>query len=430
MIEDKEQIYILDTRNLPVRIGLIVFLLISLIFGWFAVRWQLGNLLADITNPNEPNANRTAELAKSFAPNDPMTNWLLASIKKESNPEYTEGFEKVIRLSPNDYRWWIQLGRAYEQANKSKEAEKAFVRAVEIAPTYTFPHWQLGNFYLRQDRVEEAFKELKTAAQNNAIYREQVFSIAWDYYDKDTGKVDSIAGNSPDVRAGLAKFYAIKDLPNKSLELWNTLTPQQKQSNTHIAREITQAFYEKRYMLTAVEFVNQLGIEKGVKAESIHNGGFEENLGNPESTYFGWKITPTEKMRFQLSNTKKKEGKRSLQVSFNGFDKLEINNIYQTIALKPMSKYEISFWVKTQELNSGGLPKLEILSANDNQILATSQEFPGGTNDWKQISVNFTTPKETEGIGLRTSRGYCGEKCPIFGTFWYDEFKIEKLSGE
>lgn len=428
--EDTEQIYFLDARSLPVRIGLIVLLLLTLAFGWFAVRWQIGNLLADITTPSEPNAARTANIAIGFAPNDPLTNWLLASAKKESDIEYTEGFENVIKLAPNDYRWWIQLGRAYEQAEKSKEAEKAFKKAVELAPNYTFPHWQLGNFYLRQDRADEAFKEMKIASESNFVYREQVFSIVWDYFEKDTEKLESIIGDSPDVRASLAKFYAAKEYPLKSLEMWNKLSPQEKQKHKPIAEIIALALYSKRYMLASVEFINQLGIEKGVKADSVYNGSFENDFNDADKIYFGWKVVPMEKMNVSFSRFKKQEGKRSLQINFNGFDKIEINNLYQTIAVKPNAKYELSFWLKTENLKSGGTPKLDVVSGKDSRAIASTELFAAGTNDWKQYKLSFTVPEESEEILLRTSRGYCGDKCPIFGTMWYDNFKLEKISGE
>src|SRR5437667_194962 len=66
-------------------------------------------------------------------------------------------FEDTVRLSPYDYRWWIDLGHSLEQAEKLDRAESAFKRSVELAPYYAFPHWQLGNFYLRQKRGDEAF---------------------------------------------------------------------------------------------------------------------------------------------------------------------------------------------------------------------------------------------------------------------------------
>lgn len=431
MSENKEQIYILNSRNLIVRILLIILLLVAVLFGWFSVRWQIGNLLAEVTSPNAENAKTSAETAYSFSSGDPLANWLYASIQKESNPTYVEGFIDVVKLSPNDFRWWIQLGRAFEQAEKPIEAEKAFLRAIEIAPNYTFPRWQLGNFYLRQDKPEKAFTELKKAAETNAIYREQVLSIAWDYYEKDVEKLEEVVGSTIDVKAGLAKFYAAKELPKKSLEIWNSLSEAEKEKNKSVAKIIAQALYDKRYLLTAVEFVNQLKIESNAKAESVLNGDFESEMDNNDLVYFDWKVTPAEKLRVGLSPIKKYEGKRSLQIVFIGFDKTEINNIYQTIAVKPNTKYQLSFMLKTENLKSSGTPKLEVLNANNSEILASSEPFSSGsTEDWKQIKLDFTTPEDTEGILLRTAREYCGDKCPIFGTIWYDDFKLKNISGE
>lgn len=430
MSDENEQIYILHSRNLPVKIGLIVIFLIVIAFSWFAVRWQIGNLLADMSSPTEENIKSAAQTALNLAPNDPITNWLTASVKQLENPEYTAGFERVVRLSPNDYRWWIQLGRSYEEANKPVEAEKAFLKAIEIAPNYTYPHWQIGNFYLRENEPDKAFKELKKAADNNDTYREQIFSIAWDYYDQNTEKLEAIVGDSSDSRAGLARFYAAKESPRKSLEIWNTLTADEKKVNEKTAALIAQSFYDKRFFLSSVEFVNQLGIEKNVKAETVTNGGFEDEIANSDRTYFSWRIIPTEKMRVAVNPIKKHGGKKSLQVSFNDFNGLDINNIFQTIAVKPGVTLQLSFWVKTEDLKSAGNPKLDILSSNDGKSIISSEAFAEGTTDWKQYDLKFTVPADTEGIGLRTSRAFCGEKCPLFGTFWYDDFELKKLSGE
>ena len=216
MTKEKTQIQILDSRRLPVRLALIGLIIVALAFGWFAVRWQLGNMLADLTTPNDPNARGIAAFALSLSPNDPTANWLFAGTTKnvftpEGISAMAKSYERVARLSPHDYRWWVELGRAREQAEDFEAAEKAYRRAVEIAPNYTYPYWQLGNFYLRQDRSEEAFAALKKTAEASSIYRNQVFSIAWDFYEKDTTRLEEIAGNSPSVRADVAKFYASKE---------------------------------------------------------------------------------------------------------------------------------------------------------------------------------------------------------------------------
>ena len=433
---EKETIVLIGTGNWAVRTGLAALIVAALAFGWFSVRWQFGNMLAGLTSPTEPNAAEVALAARSLAPGDPSAMWLSAVAESEVfSPEQINsairGHIETVRLSPYHYFWWLELGRAYEQADKGEQAEKAFLRAVELAPAYTLPRWQMGNFYLRQGNEEKAFQELKRAAENDAVYREQVFSIAWDYFEQDTARLESLMGNSPEIRVGLAKFYASKELPEKSLEKWRSLDTAHQERNRDVGELIAQALFEKRYLKTAVEFVRELEIEMDVKVESVQNPGFEGEVAPGEGpVFFGWNIQPVENVRIVLARGKKKSGNRSLQISFSGYDKAEFNNVYQTIALEPGEVYELSFWLKTEDLMSAGTPKLEILNAADNRIIAASDPMPTGTADWQNISVRFTVPEGSEGVLIRTSRAYCGEQCPLVGTIWYDDFRIGRAAAE
>ena len=208
-------IFVASSKQRNARIIIVAAVVVALLFGWVAIRRQLGNMFAEMTSANDPTASDVADLARSMAPSDPLGMWLKASLERSVfTPERTESavlmFEQTVRLAPRDYRWWIELGRAYEQADKIDRAEIALRHAVDMAPTYNYPRWQIGNFYLRQGRPDEAFAELKLATLNNFTYREQVFSLAWDYFEKDPVKVEQLAPDQPDVYASLALFYAVR----------------------------------------------------------------------------------------------------------------------------------------------------------------------------------------------------------------------------
>lgn len=382
-------------------------------------------MLAERTTPTDESARALARSAADFAPADPLANWLLVSTENNSRSKKT--LESVVRLAPHDFRWWIEYGREREQAENAAAAELAFQKAVELAPEYTFPRWQLGNFYLRQNRGDDAFRELTKAARNNTLYREQVFSTAWEYFDKDTAKLKEIAGNSPEMLADLAKFYAVKGRPDDSLQVWNSLADEAKRENEAGALVIAQALYEKQSYRAANEFVRQLGIEPDAKNETVQNAGFERPIGDSKSAYFGWKVSPAERVDVKLDPAQKREGSRSLRVSLNGYAQPTLYNISQTVTTEPRVRYRLSFWIKTENLKSGGAPNLEIYNTTDGKNIAYSEPFPAGTNDWRQMKIDFTAPENSEAVGVRTTRFYCGENCPIFGTFWYDDFRLERL---
>lgn len=426
-VPEKKQsdIEILDSRRTYARVGIAIFVALALVFGWFSIRWQLGNMLAERTTPNDSGARNLARAAADFAPSDPLANWLLANT--ENDPASKGALETVVRLAPNDFRWWIELGREREQAQDAKAAEAALQKAVELAPEYTFPRWQLGNFYLRQNRSGDAFRELALAAQSNSVYREQVFSIAWDYFERDTAKLEQIAGNAPEMRADLAKFYALKNRAEDSLRVWNSLAEADRRANAENSRLVARVLYDRQSYRAAVEIVRQLGIEPEARAESVQNNSFENPIGDVRDVYFGWKISPAERLDIKLDPTQKHEGSRSLRVSFNGYAQAALYNIYQTVTVEPKARYQLSFWIKTENLKSGGAPNLEIYNAADLKNIVSSAAYPTGTNDWQQLKVEFTAPNAAEAVILRTTRTFCGENCPIFGTFWYDDFRLEKI---
>ncbi len=424
-----QQIEILNIRQLPARIILAGAILAALAFGWFAIRWQLGNMLAEQTTPTDAGAKEIARAAYNFAPRDPLANWLLVNADSNSgnNSASQNNLQQVVKLSPADYRWWIELGRDREQADDTEAAEKALRRAVELAPNYTFPRWQLGNFYLRQNRSDEAFRELTKAAESNSLYREQVFSLAWEFFDKEAAKLEQIVGSAPDVRADLAKFYAARGRAEDSLRIWNSLSEEEKQAYAPGARVIAQALYEKGFFSAAVEFVRQLGIEPEAKAETVQNASFEKPIGEVNDAFFGWKISPLDKVDIKLDPTQKHDGTRSLRVNFNGFVQPTLFAIGQIVTVKPSARYRISFWLRTENLKSGGTPKLEIYNIYENKTITASAPFPVGTNDWQQMKIEFTAPQNAEAVSLLTTRVFCGSECPIIGAFWYDDFKLERV---
>ncbi|REJ78912.1 MAG: hypothetical protein DWQ47_05575 [Acidobacteria bacterium] len=432
MNRSDEQLIVASSRNWKGRVAAAVVVVFALAFGYYAVQWQIGNMLAELTAPSEQNAMEIAGVVRTLSPDDPTGSWLEAVLKgEEFSPESLaasiEGHKETIRLSPYHYPWWLELGRAYEQLDKPEMAEQSFLRAVELAPAYTLPRWQLGNYYLRAGREEEAFEELRKAAYNDPVYREQVFSITWDYFEQDTTRLDSLVGDSTNMRVGLAKFYAARERPKKSIELWNSLSEEAKTQNKEVGALIARAMFEKRFLKTAIEFSNSLGLEEGTNFETIQNAGFENEISRSDDAFFAWKTDSKEGVRIQLSRGRKHSGDRSLQVSFGGYSKAEFGNVYKTVALEPGKSYRVSFWVQTEELQSAGLPKLEVLSASEGKIIAASETYPRGTNNWKQISVEFRVPDDSEGVVLRTARAFCGEACPMLGTIWYDDFTVERI---
>ncbi|HVF29789.1 MAG TPA: carbohydrate binding domain-containing protein [Pyrinomonadaceae bacterium] len=428
----REPLVILPANTLKARLIVGAVIVSVLLFVWFSVRWQLGNMIASLTSPGQPNAKQVADLSRSFAPSDPRPVWLAASTEKgnfspDSLEKSVQLFEQVVERSPHDFRWWVELGRAYEQAEKPAQAELAFKRAVELAPTYTFPHWQFGNFYLRQNRSDEAFAELRKTTERSVVYREQVFSLAWDYFDKDPQRVEELAAEGPEIRASLAIFYAARGSADNALRIWNLLPDDQKQVHIETAEKIARALFEKQRFREALAFSMQSGIDKEAAPDAVTNGGFERFVSPTDNSLFGWRILRGDgKIDINPDSSVKTEGGRGLKLSFKGYAKPELHNVVQYVAVQPGARYRLSFMVRTENLRSGGPPLVQVVSGPENRGIGASEAFAVGSSDWTPVAFEFTVPDDFDGIHIRTSRIFC-EECQILGTVWYDDFRLTKL---
>lgn len=423
---------VLDPKSLRSRLLLVAVIVAAVVLAWFGVRWQLGDMLASLTPPSDPNAAAIAAFAQSLAPADPLASWLRGSVGDDiyagSPVSSLERFEQAVRLAPFDYRWRVDLGRAFEQDGQIGRAEAEFNRAVEIAPSYAYPRWHLGNFYLRQNRTDDAFAQFEKATENNTEYREQVFSLAWEYFDKDAAQLEKLAGDMPETRASLAYFFAAHGRAADSLRNWNLLSDRDKSANYTIGKGIALGLYQQRHFAQALEFSKQNGNDAGATAGWVTNAGFETPITDAETSWFGWQLTRTDpKIEAAVDSKVKHLGDRSLRVTFRSYTKSSLVNIAQTVVVEPKSRYRLRFFVRTENLKSAGGLMIEIANANDDKSIVQSKPFQMGTDDWQEVTVEFTAPETSDGIQIRTIRSYCGESCPITGTFWYDDFELTKL---
>src|SRR6266705_1031297 len=106
-------------------------------------------------------------------------------------------YQLAVTLSPNDYRYWMEFGRALEASGDRENGEKALRRAVDLAPAYSHPRWHFGNLLLREGKMDEAFVHLARAAESDDQMRPQVFGLATQVFGGDVNEIARVASQSP-----------------------------------------------------------------------------------------------------------------------------------------------------------------------------------------------------------------------------------------
>jgi hypothetical protein len=336
-----EQLKLINVRG-PLRGLLLLPVLLALVASLYASRWYIGNTMAEFAPRLENGGLETARKALRLGPNDPWTHWTYAGLLKSSfEPEALQDalshYEEAVRLSPNDYRFWMDLGRAREQAGDAAGGEKALRRAVELAPAYAYPRWYLGNLLLRAGRGDESFKELRRAAEADPKLRPQIFNVAWYVFGEDVQAVRNAVGNSPAARAEFAAYLSGRQRFDDALGLWASLSVAEKREQRDNGEALMKAFIAAKRYRAAQDILRDIapeGIAGALSAGQFTNGGFESDVGTGGAGLFGWQVTSIPQAQVAVDPNYRHTGMRSLRVLFKSPSTLEFKNVSQLVVVE------------------------------------------------------------------------------------------------
>lgn len=416
-----------------VRAASVGAVLLALAFAWFSVRWQIGDLVVDVTSAGSPDAAEIAETAIALAPSSPRGYWLAGSIFKtkfddDSLVAAIGRYEDAVRRSPYHYRAWAEFGRVNEQAGRFDQADAAFRESIRLAPEYAIPHWQAGNFYLRRGRTPDAIVELGLAARHSSPYTVQVFATAWNVLGQDPRQVEQFLTDSADSKAALASFYASLDRPDDAVRIWNRIEPSDKPRFQPQVAAMARALLAHRSYRGALEFSRQAGFDPDARPETLTNGDFEIPIkaGDAEMR-FDWRLSRLDgKIDVSADSSTSHGGRRSLKFAVRGYSKPPFHVLSQAIAVSPGGRYSLAFWIRTENLRGGSLPFIEVRNGKNDQMIASSPPFKSGTNEWQEVLIEFTVPPERDSVYLISGREPCPDECPMTGTFWLDDFSLTR----
>ena len=88
-----------------------------------------------------------------------------AAVEKKDYANAVKLLSQIVENDPNDFQAWSLLGTLYLTQEKSEQAENAYLKAIEVKPTYAVPLVNLGKLRMSQKRYEEAVDLLTRAVE-------------------------------------------------------------------------------------------------------------------------------------------------------------------------------------------------------------------------------------------------------------------------
>jgi len=410
---------------------------VALLLSWFAVRWYVGNTVAEYAPSVQDGGVDMARLAARWAPGDPFTHWRLASLEQKvfsanNLADAAREYQLAVTLSPYDYRYWMELGRALEATGNVPDGEKALKRAVDLAPAYSHPRWYYGNLLLREGKLDDAFVQLAFAARVDELMRPPVFALADQVYDGDVDRIAAVACATAAARIEFATYLLRRGKFDEAMRIWRSISPADRRAEFALDEVFKHLLIESKHFRELLEATRETESGgDGPAPEQIWNGGFELETQPTSAKNFYWTINSKPQVRIGI-DTVARTGKGSLRVVFKSPDKLESIGLAQTVVVTPDTQYHFEGYFRTQDLNSGSLPSISILDAATGNVLVSSPPALSGTNGWQKVTLDFKTGPKSDGIIIRLTRAACSLQesvCPIFGTIWYDDFSLQHSGG-
>jgi hypothetical protein len=423
-------------RALP-HVAAVVCLLVCLFCIWSAARIGLSRLFADYASASL--VLPAADEAVRFSPTDPEGHYARAIVLAETgqHSEAAKAFTRAVALRPSDYFLWFELGRSLDQMDDPAGALDAFREATRLAPHYAQPRWQIGNLLLRTRPPDEAFAELRRAALSDPALFPALIDLLWGVSGGDARAVEQAVGaETPGQRLQLARFFAKRGSADAAVRMFREAGHGGEVSDQNRRAIVSDLLGRKRFE-EAYEVWSSGGAESAGAARlpsrgaAMIDGGFEGDVLLDE-VGFGWQIkSNAQTVRVSLDADAPRTDSRSLRVDFNGVSSPALKIVSQIVLVEPGTRYRLSFAGRTQSLSTGGPPVIDVVDlSGESRALARSKPLPPGASQWQDYTLEFETPAASTAVLIILQRQNCpGQKCPVFGSVWFDDFALTKLSG-
>ena len=361
--------------------------------------------------------------AINLNPKDPEAHFMRASIlvsddRVAANAEATQ----AVALRPRDYVFWLGLAQTRELNNDLSGAIDAATQAVGLAPSYSQPHWRLGNALVRAGRFDEGFRELRMAAASDPALLPSIIDLAWHLSNEDADYVkNAVQPNTVEARIALSNYFRSH---GKFAEAVQVIREAGASANDYRQRLLAELVSQKHFADAYQLWATGHGANSG-KTNPLFDPSFEASRDFSEPG-FGWRTGKSQRVAFTTDSQTSAEGKTSLKIEFNGESEPALALLSQLAMVEPNTRYALKFVGRSDQLVSGGLPVMRIVDADSNNVLGESV-LRQQTDDWLEYAIDFAVPDKTSFIEIRLQRQSCSTNpCPIFGTLWLDRFTLQK----
>ena len=342
-------------------------------------------------------------------------------------PRAISYYQRATAIAPGSAEYWLDLAEAKETVLQLAEAERAFRKAQQAYPLSAEVSWRFGNFLLRQNRQDEAFRKIHDALSVQPSLTALAISRCW----QSTQDIERILNLALPVGAetywGTIDFLVEAREPAAAMEVWKRLMagnpsfPLQRTFRLQDMLVETAHAGDARsvWQQSLSAAVNQRTPQPG--GSLLWNGGFEQELLNGG---LAWRFRAVAGAELSFDGRVAHSQSRSLRVVFDGTSNVDFQQPWQYVVVEPNTRYRLTAYFRTEDVTTSSGIRLEVEETHFGDPLQATPNL-AGTQPWAPSEAEFTTDADTRVVRV-VLRRRPSQKLDnkISGTIWVDDVSL------
>jgi tetratricopeptide (TPR) repeat protein len=339
-------------------------------------------------------------------------------------------YQRALAFDPHSAQTYVDLATAYEGQDDIADARENFLKAKRAYPLSAEVSWRVGNFFLRQGELDQAFEEIRQSVAADPSRGAEAFTRSLRVEPDLEVVVDRALPPNPVVYTDIIRDLSNEGQTTVAVSLWDRLVRMEPAPSVRLS-DVAPLVYALRQQHNIAEasrvwkqgaVLARLDDLGDPRTSVLWDGGFESGVSN---IGYAWSFPANAHgVQIQLESKEKHSGRESLRLTFDG--KLDVNfaDVCHNLPVAPHTSYQLSAWIQTRDLTSDQGVRFEISSIAQGAVGVVTPDVHG-THAWAQVAVAWSS--DAGGSEARV----CIVRFPsdqpdsrIRGTAWIDDVAL------
>lgn len=328
---------------------------------------------------------------------------------------------RAAQLNPWSARTWLLIAGIHQVLGDQDGQAQALRAAIDADPRTPDVAWEVANFFLVRGESVKALPLFRPVVENDPGRAPAVYRLCW----RSTHDLQAILREStPHTAAAHLQLLGVLAEDNElaaAAHVWSRIVALGQQVEPAGAYKYFDFLITRRQVAQAQQVSDDIESLNGTadmrrNGNFIVNGDFEQHILNRG---FDWRYTAVPGAKLSIDYSERRSGTQSLMVQFDGHP--GDLGLFQYVPVEPGKHYELTAFVRWQDISTSSGPRLGVVDAYTGQQYAITEDLLE-SGVWREISADFTAPPDARLGIVKLLRA---PSAPLIkGDLWLDDVRM------